>query len=594
MFDRKFIISLILAISLIFVYQAYYQMRFGQYLDKAAQEHLLKAKQKKLDQEAKKETPVAQPATDPPGATAPLAAESGDFVPPQAVAGMETVAQTPQAKASTGEEITIDTGAATIVLSTRGATLKNYRMDGYNNINGEPAELILDPVVFAQEQEKKYKEAKEDGDEADFIKVTPYPTLGLKFPKEDFSRIINTAIFTYDGAAGTMDISQLGKPLPVTFELAHSTGVVVRKKYVFYPGEYEFDFTVEVVSAPQWGQFNYSVVWFGLFDDEPIAMQYLSYHRPMFRIGNQYRMDDPDEDKRVREYKGNIKWSAFTHKYYAVIGMPQGEGDSLVRTSYIDDYNTTLEWEYKSGAPNSIRFYLGPKRHEILDKFDHDQKKIIDYGWFNIIAQPMFWLLNKFQAFTGNWGWGIVMLTVLTKIALFPLSQKGFRSMKRLQKLQPQMKKLQDLYKDDKEKLNKELMEFYKTNKVNPMGGCLPMFLQIPIFFGLYKVLYESIELKGVPWILWITDLTEKDPYYVTPLIMGATMFVQQWMTPSTGDKTQRQIMLIMPVVFTFMFLSFPAGLILYWMVNNILSIIQQWIINREPLESNETPDKTA
>jgi YidC/Oxa1 family membrane protein insertase len=198
-------------------------------------------------------------------------------------------------------------------------------------------------------------------------------------------------------------------------------------------------------------------------------------------------------------------------------------------------------------------------------------------------------MMDKLQKLTGNWGWAIVILTVSMKTILFPLSQKSFRSMKRMQRLQPQMQKIQELYKNDKEKMNQELMAFYRDNKVNPMGGCMPMFLQIPIFFALYKVLYESIELKGVPWILWITDLTQKDPYYVTPLIMGATMFLQQWMTPSTGDPTQRQVMLIMPVMFTFMFLSFPSGLILYWMVNNVLSIIQQWIINRES-SGEETP----
>ncbi|MDH5637051.1 MAG: membrane protein insertase YidC [Nitrospinota bacterium] len=603
MLDRNFIISLILAFSLIFLYNAYYQVRFGQYLEQEGQKQMLEAEEKRQLAQAEGQTKVAGVTDDQAAGTDvakkadPVSSESPNFIPADAAMGMESAAKAASStgSASSSEElITIHTGATTVVLSARGATLKSYKLHGLNNQEGEPSELILDPAAFKLEQDKEFKEAKADGDEADFIRVTTYPTLGLKFPKEEFSRIINTRIFSHNAVSNNIDIRDAGRPTKLTFELSDSSGVTIRKTFVFSPGEYEFDFSVEVTSAPQWGEFKYSLVWFGLNDDEPITMQYLSYHRAMLKIGNQFRMDDPDEDKRVREYMGDIVWAAFTHKYYAVIGMPQGSSESLVRTNYIDGYNTTLEWEYSTDSTHSIRFFLGPKRHEILREYADDQKVIIDYGWFNVIAQPLFWLLDKFHSVLGNWGWAIVMLTVLTKVVLFPVSQKGFRSMKKLQKYQPQMKKLQELYKDDKDKLNRELMAFYKENKVNPVGGCLPMVLQIPIFFALYKVLYESIELKGVPWILWITDLTAQDPYYVTPVIMGGTMFLQQWMTPSTGDPTQRQIMLIMPVVFTFMFLSFPSGLILYWMVNNILSIIQQWIINRESFDESGPKEKTV
>jgi len=176
----------------------------------------------------------------------------------------------------------------------------------------------------------------------------------------------------------------------------------------------------------------------------------------------------------------------------------------------------------------------------------------------------------------------VILLTITTKVLFFPLTQKGFKSMQKLQKVQPHLKKIQEAYKDDKEKLNQAMLALYKEHKVNPLGGCLPMILQIPIFFALYKVLLESIELKGAGWILWIHDLAMKDPYYVTPVLMGVSMLVQQMMTPSTGDPMQRKMMMLLPVVFTFMFLSFPSGLVIYWLVNNILTIIQQWIIKRE------------
>ncbi|MDH5510821.1 MAG: membrane protein insertase YidC [Nitrospinota bacterium] len=604
MLDRNFIISLVMAFALIFLYNAYYQVRFGQYLEQEGQKQMLAAEQKKKNAHAPEQKKTAGTASDLGKGTsvdenaAPVSPETTEFLPSHAAMEMETAAAAAPPSAgsapASADLITINTGAATVVLSSKGAILKSYHLNGYHNKDNNPAELILDPQVFEQTQKKNFEEAKADGDDADFKWVTAYPTLGLKFPKEEFSRIINTRVFSHDASGANIDISGASRPTTVTFELSDPSGIRIRKIFTFHSGENEFDFSVEVISAPQWGKFKYSVVWFGLNDDEPAHLQYLSYHRPMLKIGKQFRMDSPDEEKRIQEYKGDIVWAAFTHKYYAVIGMPQRSDASLVRTNYIDGYNTTLEWEYPTDSVNSIRFFLGPKRHDILREYSDDQRVIIDYGWFNVIAQPLFWLLDKFHSVLGNWGWAIVMLTVLTKVVLFPLSQKGFRSMKKLQKFQPQMKKLQELYKDDKEKLNRELMAFYKENKVNPMGGCLPMFLQIPIFFALYKVLYESIELKGVPWILWITDLTAQDPYYVTPVIMGGTMFLQQWMTPSTGDQTQRQIMLIMPVVFTFMFLSFPSGLILYWMVNNILSIIQQWIINRENFEESGPKEKTA
>ncbi|WP_321371232.1 membrane protein insertase YidC [uncultured Desulfuromusa sp.] len=192
-------------------------------------------------------------------------------------------------------------------------------------------------------------------------------------------------------------------------------------------------------------------------------------------------------------------------------------------------------------------------------------------------------VLKFFYNYLGNYGFAIILLTVCIKLIFWPLTQKSYKSMKGMQKLQPEMKKLREKYGSDKQKLNQEMMSFYKENKVNPMGGCLPMIIQIPVFFALYRVLLGSIELRHAPFMLWITDLSAKDPYYVTPLIMGVTMFLQQKMTPTNMDPTQEKIMLMMPVVFTFMFLNFPAGLVLYWLTNNLLTILQQYLIRRQP-----------
>ena len=205
----------------------------------------------------------------------------------------------------------------------------------------------------------------------------------------------------------------------------------------------------------------------------------------------------------------------------------------------------------------------------------------IDLGWFSFMAKPFLMAMNFLHAYIPNYGLVIILLTVIIKILFHPLTKKSLNSMKEMQKVQPQIVALRERYKDDKEKMNRELMELYKRYKINPVGGCLPMILQIPVFIALYNVLSASIELRHAPFALWIYDLSAKDPYYVTPILMGATMLIQQKMTPSTVDPTQAKVMLIMPVVFTFMFLNFPSGLVIYWLINNVLSIAQQYYIQK-------------
>jgi len=208
-------------------------------------------------------------------------------------------------------------------------------------------------------------------------------------------------------------------------------------------------------------------------------------------------------------------------------------------------------------------------------------QKALNFGWFDVIAKPLLIFLKYINEFTHNYGVAIILLTVVIKILFFPLTHKSYKSMKDMQKVQPLMLKIREKYKNDRETLNKETMALYRTHKVNPLGGCLPMILQIPVFFALYKALLGSIELRHAPFLLWINDLSAKDPYYITPIVMGATMFIQQKMTPTVGDPTQAKMMLLMPIVFTFMFLNFPSGLVIYWLVNNVLSIGQQLYINK-------------
>lgn len=225
---------------------------------------------------------------------------------------------------------------------------------------------------------------------------------------------------------------------------------------------------------------------------------------------------------------------------------------------------------------------MGPKNYKDLEALNPQLIDVIDYGWFTFIAKPMFVLLQFLQGYIGNWGWTIVVLTILIKLVLYPLSYKGMMSMQKLKDLAPKMKDIQNKYKGDKQKQSMAMMELYKKHGANPMGGCLPLLLQIPVFFAIYRVLINAIELKGAPWILWIHDLAEMDPYFVLPILMGATMYIQQKITPNTmQDEMQKKIFQLLPIVFTFFFLWFPAGLTLYWFVNNLFTIAQQYTINR-------------
>ena len=230
----------------------------------------------------------------------------------------------------------------------------------------------------------------------------------------------------------------------------------------------------------------------------------------------------------------------------------------------------------------AVHGFMGPKNYNDLKALNPELIDVIDYGWFTFIAKPMFTLLQFIQSYVGNWGWTIVILTILIKLVLYPLSYKGMMSMQKLKDLAPKIKEIQLKHKDDKQKQSMAMMELYKKSGANPMGGCLPLLLQIPVFFAIYRVLINAIELKGAEWILWIKDLAEMDPWFVLPILMGVTMFIQQKITPNAmQDEMQKKIFQLLPIIFTFFFLWFPAGLTLYWFVNNVFTIAQQYTINR-------------
>ena len=283
---------------------------------------------------------------------------------------------------------------------------------------------------------------------------------------------------------------------------------------------------------------------------------------------------DGDVDSNERISNANI--AASSDRYYTTLLY----GNNMDVT--VTDADKISQVFIRSNGDFSVTGYLGAKDHATLNSIDPVLTNIIEYGWFTFIARPMFKFLNWLHGYIGNWGWSIVVLTLIIRLILFPLSYKGMLSMNKLKDLAPKMKELQEKYKDDKQKLQMHMMDLYKKNGANPMGGCLPILLQIPVFFAIYRVLLNAIELKGAEWALWIHDLSLKDPYYILPITMGILMFLQQKITPTTfTDPMQEKMMKFLPLIFTVFFVMFPAGLTLYWTVNNFCSIIQQYVINK-------------
>ncbi len=395
------------------------------------------------------------------------------------------------------------------------------------------------------------------------------------------------ANLNYTVVDNVKNIEVLNNDKSVTF-VATTDDFTVYKKYTFHPVSYAFDVEVQLVSNKDIinGKLNLSLI--SPWDKDAKAEMY-SFIGAVTYNGEELAEDkSADLEESPKIYKQGVVWSGYTSKYFFKAISPGSDIEQLFISAgpgYVENRFTSLPISIIKGenATFSYSSYFGPKQDEYLVASGHHFEDVIDYGFFHPLSKPLMVLLKFFYSYIGNYGFAVILLTICIKLIFWPLTQKSYKSMKGMQKLQPEMKKMREKYGKDKQKLNQEMMSFYKDNKVNPLGGCLPMVIQIPVFFALYRVLLGSIELRHAPFMLWITDLSTKDPYYVTPLIMGVTMFLQQKMTPTNMDPTQEKIMLLMPVVFTFMFLNFPAGLVLYWLTNNLLTILQQYLIRRQP-----------
>ncbi len=281
-------------------------------------------------------------------------------------------------------------------------------------------------------------------------------------------------------------------------------------------------------------------------------------------------------------------WIAMVQHYFVAAWLPKGAGEREFFARKVSDKQYAVGTIVPAGVVAAggtgavtMQLYAGPQDHNALKTLAPGLDLVANYGWLTVIALPLFWVLEMVENLVGNWGWSIIVLTILIKLAFWPLSAASYKSMAKMKVVTPKMQRLKEQFGSDKARLNQEMMELYKKEKINPLGGCLPILVQIPVFIALYSVLLGAVEMRHAPWIFWISDLSAQDPYYVLPLIMGASMLIQTKLNPTPPDPVQAKVLTIMPIVFTGMFLFFPSGLVLYWVVNNILSIAQQWHITR-------------
>ncbi|MBL8437341.1 MAG: membrane protein insertase YidC [Zoogloeaceae bacterium] len=383
--------------------------------------------------------------------------------------------------------------------------------------------------------------------------------------------------------------------LTVRLQAPAENGVAVTKVFTFHRGSYLIDVTEEIAnkgSAPVTAHAYFQLTRDGKPAEAVKAFGVHTFTGPaIYTEADKYqkiKFEDIGDGKAKHAKEADNGWVAMVQHYFVSAWLPQEGVQREYYTRKVGDdlYSAGVIVPVAAVEPGqqvsaSMRLYAGPQEQDKLVGIATGLDLVVDYGWLTVIAAPLFWVLQWFHKLTGNWGWAIILVTIAIKAVFFPLSAASYKSMAKMRTLGPRLQKLKERYGDDKMKMQQEMMEIYKREKVNPLGGCLPILVQIPVFIALYWVLLGSVEMRHAPWLGWIQDLSVKDPYYVLPIIMGVTMLIQTKLNPAPPDPIQAKVMLAMPIIFTVMFLWFPAGLVLYWVVNNSLSIAQQWQITR-------------
>ena len=468
--------------------------------------------------------------------------------------------------------VTVDTGVARFTLTSQGASVRAVQLLAYRATLAKGAPPVeIAPVPGS----------------------TTLP-LNAELSMEQRVTSLGQVVFTPSQTEVTLSASQ--PEGTVAFHGDLGDGRTVHRLYRFHHTDYTFEVSTWVEGLQPPAGSSMLLLWGpGLLPHKDDAdRQGQTAEHPRSYVSGKILDEAPTKPGETRVQQGQVAWTALADTYFAAVLMPrEPAGDAImVRRLEGDTLEIGLRTPLTQGqAKQTVRVFVGPQSQPLLEAVEPSLYKLIDLGFFSPLARPMLQFLRLLNDWVHNYGVTIILATILIKIAFWPLTQTSYKSMQAMQKLQPKLKELQVVYKDDRQALNRAMMQLYREHKVNPMGGCLPMVLQIPVFFAFYNALLYSIELRHAPFICWdtelwwigrgICDLSIYDPSYITPVLMGVTMFIQQKMTPTTGDPMQAKIMQFMPLMFLVFFLKAPAGLVVYWLVNNVLSIAQQMIINR-------------
>jgi YidC/Oxa1 family membrane protein insertase len=509
----------------------------------------------------------ATPGTAAPGTTAPQAPPA-----PQAPAIAATVGE------ATTREIVVETTKVRAVFSNHGAKLVHWILKEYRTDGGQPLDLVP------------------GGAGADAIK--PF---SLSLDDEAVTRRVNDAVYriTVNGAAAGATIDATASPQTIVFEAASADGMSVKKTFALEPTSYVISFGALVEMAGQ--RLNPIINWGPGLGDDIARAPPASFFAPSSNTPAQpiYHLDGSIErvaPEQSGAQEGTFRYAGVDDHYfvtmllndqttqpvrfaYSPVVVPQPDDPAII-AKYVN-YSVRFQ-----SPQDQSRFFFGPKAFDDLRAISPEATKVINYGIFSWLAVPLLNALKWVHGFIGNWGWAIVVLTILINLALFPLRHKSVVSMRRMQEIQPQMKAIQDRYAKykitdpERQKMNTEVMELYKAKGVNPASGCIPMLLTFPFLFGFYNMLGQSIEIRGADFAGWIHNLSGPDPYFVLPIVMGIAQFWQTKMTPTTADPAQQRIMMFMPIMFTAMSLSFPSGLVIYWLVSTLFTIGQQYFTN--------------
>ncbi|RLA72667.1 MAG: membrane protein insertase YidC [Epsilonproteobacteria bacterium] len=406
-----------------------------------------------------------------------------------------------------------------------------------------------------------------DGQPSEMIPSTGAKPMYIRFADDTLNKEASTVAYTTDIQSATVDQDTAVKVV-LTQQLSSLT---VRKELTFY-ADGHYDVMINLSKDKRY------FVYLGQHVEHKGTMM-MAIHGAMVYAGDDLTTIFEDGDVEGRSTFNDVYLTSAFDQYFASLFYNLKPDDTVMVERDRDDNPIVY-----IGGLQSMTFsgYIGPKDYRILQSIDPVLVNAIEYGWFTFASAPLFKVLMWLESIFGNWGWAIVALTALIRMLLYPLTYKGMVSMQKMKELAPKMKELKEKYKGDPQRLNAATMEMYKKNGANPLGGCLPLLLQIPVFFAIYRVLLNAVELQGAEWILWINDLSRMDPYFILPILMGATMFYQQHITPNNfTDPLQEKVFKFLPLIFTFFFVTFPAGLVLYWLINNLFQIAQQSIVNK-------------